>query len=320
MSQSVGFEWGFKAGGEGRPRAQGDGAGCAGATAAANSQHGCGHLVHMSYKVGKPKMKRRLTNEEHGGARRAKRQPAQFNVIQGQPLPVHRKIEMMDKAALQLTLLQLVAMHPEVQDSLSVLQPTSPDPAKYTELLEQKMQAVYDHIPYSKSSDMLNDYAFVRMKAAILEFLNCLIDCLLDAIPPRTTNLLQSFKFLAYGTRLLAQMPHFETESNNYYKNICYEQVSEIWNTLIRHASSDINFLSTKPSLLHYLHELKQFNEQTKGKFDIPLRLFYTIMDDYHTQTVPAAAAVASTSATVAEELNGNSKSMETLGIWNNVA
>ncbi|AET39451.1 Sts1p Ecym_4397 [Eremothecium cymbalariae DBVPG len=344
MNHSVGFDWGFKT-----KDGEHNGGSCSGGLGASaittpNNQHTGSHFVHTNYRVGKAKLKRRLTAEDgfgngvgggnnahvggvsggscQGYRRVSKRKAVHYNLIQGQPLPIPRAIEMMDKETLESMLLRLINLHPEIQDSLASIHPLSHDMDKYTALLEKKMGAVYDHIPYSKYGHTLNDYAFVRMKPSLLEFLNCLIDCLLDSIPPRSTNLLQSFKFAKYVTGLLAQLPQFATESNNYYKNICYEQVSEIWNTLIKHASSGINFLSTKPSLLHYLHELKQFNEQSKGKFEAPLQLFFSIMDDgcTPTTTAAAAAAAAADSGSAADELGNGKKNIEQFGIWNNVA
>lgn len=289
MSQTVGFDWGFVSS---RSRSSFN---TEGNTAAVNATHSglvrqTNNCTSNNYRVSKGISKRRFTNDDGSCSgnisgsnmqRRVARRKAVFlNLIQGQPLPIARTIELMDRDTLQTLLLQLLSQHPEIQDTLVAVHSTVYDLNTLGRLLERKLQAVYDHIPYSKHDNILNDYAFVRVKAAMLEFLNCLIDCILESIPPRATNLLYSFKFLTIGTRLLAQLPDFETQSNNYYKNVCYEQLAEIWNTLIKHASADINFLSTKPALMHYLEELKQFNGLTKGKFETPLQLFCSVLDD----------------------------------------
>ncbi|AMD20673.1 HDL071Wp [Eremothecium sinecaudum] len=307
MSQSVGFDWGFV--GNGTVNSNNSGGNSATGTSATVG----GHIgQNNNYKVSKPRLKRRFTNDEvpqqaHTTRRVAKRKAVHYNVIQGQPLPVSRAIEIMDRETLQTTLMQLLTLHPEIHDSFARVQPNTHDMDKLTGLLERKLQAVYDHIPYSKYGDMLNDYAFVRTKAAMLEFLNCLIDCLLESIPPRSPNLMQSFKFLVYGTRLLTQVPQFETQSNNYYKNICYEQVAEIWSSLIKHASADINFLSSKPGLMHYLEELKLLNKQTKGKLDAAVHIFTLVVEDQ--RCIPAAVPVAGVAdpGSAADELGNNS-------------
>lgn len=272
MGHSMGFDWGFKP------------------TPSATNQ-----TLTTSSKISKPRLKRRLTNDD--AAQTAStvkhrayhtRRKAVASAIQGQPLPLPRAIELMDKHSLQTTLLQLVKIHPEIQHTLVSIQSLTTNIDQYVALLKQKLQSIYDNIPYSKyDSQDLNDYSFVRIKPYILEFLNCLVDCLLNSIPPQCQNLSQSLKFLDFATELLSQVPQFCTASNNYYKNICYEQLSEIWITVIKEVSMDINFVSSRDNLLHWFNRLQEHNGKCDGKLDKPVRFLNTVMDDndVHTAT-----------------------------------
>lgn len=282
MSQSVGFNWGFKP------------------STAENTSSAI-----STCKVTKPRVKRRFAGEEaaSGGSRTynnrpravAKRRTA-VSGIQGQPLPLSRALELMDRTQLQSTLLELVKLHPEIQSTFMALQPPSRGLDQYVTLLRGKLEQVYANLPYSRLRDRLpddtgeglNDYTFVRVKSFLLEFLNCLVDCLLESIPPQVQNPLHSLKLLDTATGLLSQLPHFSTASNNYYKNVCYEQVAEIWSTVIRQATQDISFLGATSTVLDWLQILQKHNEKSQGKLQRPLSLLQTFQESLEPVQAPA--------------------------------
>lgn len=325
MSQSVGFEWGFRpsvcnenSDVSGRNRNSQRSGGIANGMASsssASSGNGVAHgQLHSSLhgntgvsinRISKPRGKRRYTEEDVQGSvavtpaapaaaagagagapasgyRVSKRKPAYRNFIQGQPLPFPRSVELMDKQLLQSVLLSLVREHPEIQHALlSKVQSLSFNMEQYMTILEEKLRKVYEDIPYSKynqnSDGSLNDYAFGRMKASIMEFLNCIIDYLLSSIPPQSDNVVQSLRFLKCCTELLNQLPEFETASNNYYKNMCFEQISEIWCSCIQFASTDLSFMSVISNLEEWETELRTLNHRSNDKLQKPLQLIASI-------------------------------------------
>ncbi|SCU81151.1 LAMI_0B04984g1_1 [Lachancea mirantina] len=277
MSQAVGFSWGFKP-----------------------STNGSSGMASNGCKVMKPRVKRRLTNEESqvtlgvntsvnnvtinkfkaAGRRRTAR-----SGIQGQALPLARALELMDRASLQATLLDLLKLHPETQKTFMALQPASRSVEHYCELLQVKLQAIYDNLPYTRRHDDvdtgLNDYAFVRVKDHVQEFLNCLVDCLLESIPPQTQNLLQSLRVLDAATDFLQRVPQFSTTTNNYYKDMCYEQLAEVWATVVTHVSEDLVFSASLENVSHWLQRLQEHNNNCSGKLNKPVSLFSSFVSRF---------------------------------------
>ncbi|SCU97687.1 LADA_0H07668g1_1 [Lachancea dasiensis] len=289
MSQSMGFNWGFKPSSE---------------SPAASAISPC--------KITKPRVKRRLAPEETAstasttptsatnlkpGRLIAKRRTA-LSGIQGQPLPLARAVELMDKNLLQSTLLELVKLHPEIQSTFMALQPPSRSLDQYVSVLRTKLDQIYHNLPYSRlrgstvsgeDTEQLNDYAFVRVKSCVMEFLNCLVDCVLESIPPQTHSALHSLKVLDAATELLSQVPNFSTASNNYYKNVCYEQLAEIWCTVIRQVTQDITFTTSPSGIVDWHNILQKHNANSHGKLQKPCQLLQTFQEQLDPSHIQAA-------------------------------
>ncbi|EJS43263.1 sts1p [Saccharomyces arboricola H-6] len=274
----MGFEWGFKPSSK---VLQG----------AAGTQSASNVVVVANSGV---KQKRRYNNEEqqeeepsrnknmmkYGGV--SKRRPHPSSLIRGQPLPLQRGMELMNKDQLQQLLVDLMTKHPEVQQSVHTrVTGLNFSIQKCLDVLKQKSEAVYQSIPYNRSyeSNKLDDYAFVRMKPQILEFLNCLVDFILDNIPPRLEILHASLKFLDICTELVIKLPRFELASNNYYYDKCIEQLSHVWCTLIEHIARDRIILLADNSSAWKTHmtRLHIYNEQSNGLLERPLQLFKSL-------------------------------------------
>ncbi|CAI4039767.1 hypothetical protein SMKI_09G1770 [Saccharomyces mikatae IFO 1815] len=285
----MGFEWGFK------PSSK--------VSQSTVGSQSTGNIVVSNSGV---KQKRRYNSEEHQEQESSrtksmmkysgvsKRRPHPSSMIRGQPLPLQRGMELMSKDQLQQLLVDLMTKHPEIQQSVHTrVIGLDFSIQKCLDMLKQKSEAVYQSIPYNRSyeSSKLDDYAFVRMKPQILEFLNCLVDLILDNIPPRLENLHASLKFLDICTELVIKLPRFELASNNYYYDKCIEQLSHVWCTLIEHIARDRIILLADNSSVWKTHmtRLQIYNEQSNGLLERPLQLFKSL--DMGT----SSAAVAST-------------------------
>lgn len=209
-----------------------------------------------------------------------KRRPA-LNV-QGQPLPPQRSLEMMSKDQLMSVLMEVMRQHPEVgstfQAKVSSYQFAS---EKYQQLLKGKVEQLYSNIPYNRSYDNTNldDYAFVRMKPYITELLNCLVDCALDNLPPRKSDLHESLKFLESCTQLVLDLPRFESGSNNYYYDKCLEQISHLWCSLIEQISKDIHMVMNT-NMEEWITKLNAYNERSNGLLTSAVTLFKSLASD----------------------------------------
>ncbi|CCF59321.1 hypothetical protein KAFR_0G02890 [Kazachstania africana CBS 2517] len=207
-------------------------------------------------------------------------------IIKGQELPIQRGIEFMEKQQLQNILLDLVKLNdPQITQFInSKISSSNLSYEKCLEHLKAKLTELFENIPYSKDfyNDMknnkLDDYAFVRLKPYILEFLNCLIDFVLNNIPPIVNNLHESFNFVDNCTEMVLNLPRFQLPSNNYYYDKCLEQLSFIWCSLIEHAIKDtVITINDKSVLVEWMNKLHYYNELSNGMLNRPVVLFKSL-------------------------------------------
>ena len=205
-------------------------------------------------------------------------------MIEGQSLPLERSLDLMDKSQLQNVIMDLLQIHPQVTQHLqSSLSQYSFTNERRLISLKQKFEEIYSSIPFNKQYTdngitRLDDYAFVRLKPLILEFLNCLTDYILNTIPPRSTNLQESLIFLQECTQMVCQLPRFSLPSNNYYYDKCLEQLSYIWCTLIQHLSQQTNtsailITNSQVEIKELYDKLNQFNDLANNLLIRPLQL-----------------------------------------------
>lgn len=210
--------------------------------------------------------------------------------IRGQSLPIQRGLELMSKQQLTSLILSLSVKHPSIQNELiSNIASVNFNSDNYIKLLNDKLTIVKENIPYNKyNTDQpnnqlndLNDYSFVRLKPFILDFLNCLIDCILDNIPPRQENLLDSFKFLTHCTELVLNLPRFKLSSNNYYYDKCLEQLTHIWMSLLTILSYDNTLLLNSSMFVYeWKDKLRNYNDAANGMFSKPLAAMESLIDN----------------------------------------
>lgn len=299
---SAGFSWGFKSGNGVKSTHE-------------PQQQGVGQLLREDTSTRPRPKKRFFAGEEDEGQAQsssshrkyviAKRKSNLTSSIQGQPLPIHRGLELMNKEQLQNVLMEIMKEHPETQQMVnSKIMGYNFSIEKCSDLLKTKLEALYGSIPYSRSYEMnsLNDYAFVRMKPYILEFLNCLIDCILDQIPPRVENLHSSLKFLDECTDMVTHLPRFQLASNNYYYDKCLEQVSYVWCTVIEHIARDVMMMFNDEALLEsWVQKLEVYNDLSNGLLSRPLHLFKSLysVEDGMAGTTRSAETLSSDGAVV---------------------
>lgn len=146
--------------------------------------------------------------------------------ICGSGLPVNRLIETLDKESLQALLQQLVTHHPETTVTINKLSPKASleDSVK---LMKSKFQSIIDHLPYK--CDIESDYSYIRVKAHLTEFLNCLSDFILTLLPPMDAGLENACAILNVITNMIHELPNFSNNEFQYTKSTAYEQIANLW-------------------------------------------------------------------------------------------
>lgn len=191
--------------------------------------------------------------------------------IMGQQLPTQRILEVMDRSQLESLLNNLVGLHPELAHAIHRIAPR-PSVTSAIEVLSRKIVAISTSLPYKV--DQGSEYAYLRVKPLIEDFLSALSDYTLGFLPPVETQPSVSMDFLHQATTLLHQLPTFTSMSNNYFKNLAYEQLSHTWcmclKEFISNSKSDLLILINH----NWESTIKTHNELSGGRLANVVELF----------------------------------------------
>ncbi|KAH3675171.1 hypothetical protein WICMUC_002827 [Wickerhamomyces mucosus] len=201
-----------------------------------------------------------------------KRIRPQIPKIIGQPLPTDRIIEVLDKQNLQELLNNLIQLHPEITQDIYKCAPEIKI-SETIDILSAKVDKILSSLPYRV--DTSSEYAYLRVQPLIEDFLNALSDFTLHYLPPVEMKPLNSLMFLDQATSLLHKLPMFSKLSNNYFKDLAYEQLSHTWCDSLKEFIKNSN----NSGLLmlinnNWEYKIKTHNELSNGKLSQVLDYF----------------------------------------------
>lgn len=168
------------------------------------------------------------------------RKRARVQSVSSRQLPVSRLVETLDKLGLENLISTLCHNHPELTSEITNLTPkvtvnTSLD------TLKTRLDYVFIGLPYK--GDQQGDYAYLRVKPAVDEFLSALADYTAHFLPPNEPQFSNSLAFLDGATSLLHKLPSWSNPINNYSKASAYDAISQAWILTLAEASKKSNGL-----------------------------------------------------------------------------
>lgn len=197
--------------------------------------------------------------------------------ILGQPLPTNRIVEVLEKKNLQILLNNLISLHPEITNDVYNCAP-KPTVSDSVKILSLKIENIISSLPYKV--DPTSEYSYLRVKPLIEDFLSALSDYTLNFLPPVESLPANSLEFLDDATNLLHKLPDFEKSSNNYFKNLAYEQLSHTWCICLKEFIKSSNSTTgCHASLLLLINnnwdsKLKKHNELSNNKLTSVVEFF----------------------------------------------
>lgn len=216
--------------------------------------------------------------------------------IYGLALPVNRLIETLDKESLLALLQQIVNHHPEVTTTIIRVAPKATLEDSVV-LMKEKFQSIIDHLPYK--CDIESDYSYIRVKAHLTEFLNCLSDFILTLLPPMDAGLANACAMLDVITNMIHDLPNFTNNEFQYTKSTAYEQIANLWLIIFTSQASrdddsdavcdDLSSLNME-RIFEFVKTLREHdiqkkiekhNEITLGKFTAVLDLLKSELEAY---------------------------------------
>lgn len=185
---------------------------------------------------------------------------ARLERVTSRSLPVSRLVETLDKKALETLVTSLVQARPDLTQQIFSIAPTVTVNTAL-EALREKLERIYHGLPYK--GDQGGDYAFLRVKPAIEDFLASLSDYTSHFLPPNEPQPSNSLAFLDAATMILHRLPNWNNPENNHFKQIAYDRIAEAWVIALQEASKRANGLGLAYG--GWQQKLDQHNEMSHG-------------------------------------------------------
>ncbi|KAK3847731.1 MAG: Cut8 six-helix bundle-domain-containing protein [Linnemannia gamsii] len=170
----------------------------------------------------------------------------------------------------------LVDSHPSLAEDISNLvpRPTVASVQPYLAALETKMQ---ESFPYTKWGPGRDDYSFNRVKPALDELVENLVDYTNHfTSPPEFPT--TSFSFLHIATEFCHRLPNWDSPANNEHKSNLYKSLAEFWIKAIQDASSKLEEgkIYGQMTVQEWAKNLEQHNITSQGMFSSAIEEFKT--------------------------------------------
>lgn len=156
------------------------------------------------------------------------------HTVTGRPLPLNRVLESVDTNTLKAILREICNRHPEMEPEILSIAPR-PTVVSALGILSGYENSLRSAFPYGGNSE--GDYAYYRVKGALVELLDALSDYTPHFLPPNETQPNNSLAFLDGATEIIHRLPNWSTAMHNHHKQTAYEEISKAWVLVIKEAA-----------------------------------------------------------------------------------
>lgn len=181
--------------------------------------------------------------------------------IVGRPLALPRLLETLDAESLRGLLQSICARHPSIG---SEVENTAPRPSvpSALDVLKRYEATLQSSFPFG--GDPTSDYAYNRVRHALLNLLEALADITPHFLPPNETQASQSLDFLDNATDIIHRLPNWSSFQNNLHKQNAYEEISRAWSLAIREAAKRAGGVQLQYG--GWDQKILKHNQQAQGK------------------------------------------------------
>ncbi|EGX51816.1 Tethering factor for nuclear proteasome sts1 [Orbilia oligospora] len=183
--------------------------------------------------------------------------------VTGRPLPLPRLLETLDANGLKSLLRTLCERNPQLTAEISAVAP-KPTVSSSLNLLHNYENAVRQSFPYGGNPE--GDYAYNRVRPALLELLDALSDYTPHFLPPNEQSFSNGLEFLDGATSIIHRLPNWENPIHNHHKNIAYEEISKAWILLLKETAKRGGGISLQYD--GWDGKLQRHNEQSGGRLE----------------------------------------------------
>lgn len=181
--------------------------------------------------------------------------------VVGRPLALPRLLETLEVDALRGLLQSICSQHPSLGTEVenTAPRPTVPSAITVLKSYESKLQAAF---PFG--GDRSSDYAYNRVKQALLSLLDALADFTPQFLPPTEPQALKSLAFLDEATNMIHRLPNWNNFQNNIHKQNAYEEMAKAWALAIREAAKRAGGVQLQ--FQGWDEKVARHNQQAEGK------------------------------------------------------
>ncbi|KAK8024332.1 nuclear envelope [Apiospora rasikravindrae] len=136
------------------------------------------------------------------------------NEMAGRPLTLPRLLETLDAASLRMVLQKICERQPEIG--------------------EEVVKKDAGRLPYGDTS---SDYTYYRVKAPLTALMDALTDFTPQYLPPNETQANVSLQYLDGATKVIHNLPEWESHNYRHHKENAYDELSRAWALVINEAA-----------------------------------------------------------------------------------
>ncbi|KAK0651539.1 Cut8 six-helix bundle-domain-containing protein [Cercophora newfieldiana] len=149
--------------------------------------------------------------------------------MSGRPLPLPRLLETLDTNQLRTVLQTICERHPDLGQEI-VNQAPRPTVAAALQVLEEYQQKLRAAFPFGHSS---SDYTYFRVKQPLAALVDAISDFTPQYLPPTEQQTNVSLEYLDGATKIIHDLPDWESQGYRYHKHNAYDEISKAWALVI---------------------------------------------------------------------------------------
>ncbi|KAH8911845.1 nuclear envelope [Coniochaeta sp. PMI_546] len=155
------------------------------------------------------------------------------NDLAGRPLPLPRLLETLDTAQLRTVLQKICEQHPDIGHEVATGAPR-PSFESALQVLKEYQDKLRAALPYGQTS---SEYTYYRVKQPLTALLDAISDFTAQYLPPIETQTNVSLQYLNGATKVIHEVPDFDSQAYRHHKDSAYDEISRAWALVISEAS-----------------------------------------------------------------------------------
>ena len=133
------------------------------------------------------------------------------------------------------------------------------------EVLAQYQDKLREAFPFGGNAG--SDYAYNRVKQALTDLIDALTDFTPHYLPPNESQTSVSLNFLDSATKVVHDLPEWDSQSHKHHKDTAYDEISKAWALVVSEAAKRGGGFQ-----LHsggWDQRLAKHNEQSGGRMQV---------------------------------------------------